>query len=104
MYYLNCAGVINSYIWLFLFLIPLSCGQIPKSSVTFVIDDTGSMGDDIDRVIYGAKLVFDSVLNTNGSQIEDFILVTFNDPSKYTFNILKYMKHDYLVRNYHNNL
>lgn len=72
----------NSIFYLFLLLIKLSCGQIEKVSLTFVIDDTGSMGDDIDQVKYGTNLVFDTVLNTNSSQIENFILVTFNDPGK----------------------
>ncbi|XP_026323130.1 hemicentin-1-like [Hyposmocoma kahamanoa] len=52
-----------------------------KSSLTFVIDDTGSMSNEIRQVKEGAKSIFDTVMNSNSSQIEDFILVTFNDPS-----------------------
>ncbi|KAI8440936.1 hypothetical protein MSG28_009233 [Choristoneura fumiferana] len=51
-----------------------------KSSLTFVIDDTGSMRNDISQVKHGANAIFDTVMNSNASQIEDFVLVTFNDP------------------------
>ncbi|CAG9782573.1 unnamed protein product [Diatraea saccharalis] len=51
-----------------------------KSSLTFVIDDTGSMSDDIAQVKEGVNLIFDTVTNSNVSLIEDFVLVTFNDP------------------------
>ncbi|CAH2055787.1 unnamed protein product, partial [Iphiclides podalirius] len=52
----------------------------PKNSLVFVIDDTGSMGDDIQQVRYAAKLIFHSVMSSNVSQIGNFVLVTFNDP------------------------
>ncbi|CAK1589083.1 unnamed protein product [Parnassius mnemosyne] len=51
-----------------------------KSSLTFVIDDTGSMYDDIEMVKSGASAIFNAVLNSKSSQIGNFILVTFNDP------------------------
>ncbi|CAH4034925.1 unnamed protein product [Pieris brassicae] len=51
-----------------------------KRSLTFVIDDTYSMSDDINQVKSKTIEVFDAVLNSKASEIEDFILVTFNDP------------------------
>ncbi|KAI5633527.1 immunoglobulin i-set domain-containing protein [Phthorimaea operculella] len=62
-------------------LLLISAEPEEKSSLTFVIDDTGSMADDIEAVKRGANAIFDTVLNSNVSQIEDFILVTFNDPT-----------------------
>ncbi|XP_063384780.1 hemicentin-1-like [Cydia fagiglandana] len=67
---------------LFLLGIDGTVGDV-KSSLTFVIDDTGSMGDDIAQVKIGANAIFDTVMRSNSSQIEDFVLVTFNDPAKY---------------------
>lgn len=58
-----------------------------KSSLTFVIDDTGSMTDDIRQVKIGANAIFDTVLDSNESQIENFVLVTFNDPGKFFLRI-----------------
>ncbi|XP_061380842.1 hemicentin-1-like isoform X2 [Danaus plexippus] len=55
-------------------------GHNAKSSLTFVIDDTGSMWNDIDQVKEKTNEVFDAVLNSNASKIDDFVLVTFNDP------------------------
>ncbi|XP_061717385.1 hemicentin-2-like [Cydia pomonella] len=52
-----------------------------KSSLTFVIDDTYSMSDDIAQVKLATNAIFDTVMNSNASQIEDFVLVTFNDPA-----------------------
>ncbi|XP_013195509.1 hemicentin-1 [Amyelois transitella] len=66
-----------------LFIVLLGCvltRSDAKSSLTFVIDDTGSMGDDIDGVKENTNIVFDSVLRSNESQIDNFILITFNDP------------------------
>lgn len=60
-------------------------GHDQKSSLTFVIDDTGSMGDDIAQVISKTNEVFDAVLKANSSKIDEFVLVTFNDPGKYDF-------------------
>ncbi|XP_063366378.1 hemicentin-2-like [Cydia amplana] len=65
---------------LFLLGIDGTVGDV-KSSLTFVIDDTGSMGNDIAQVKIGANAIFDTVMRSNSSQIEDFVLVTFNDPA-----------------------
>ncbi|XP_047508508.1 hemicentin-1-like [Pieris napi] len=51
-----------------------------KRSLTFVIDDTYSMSEDIDQVKIKTSDVFNAVLNSKASEIEDFVLVTFNDP------------------------
>ncbi|XP_045539449.1 hemicentin-2-like [Papilio machaon] len=58
------------------------CGQSAdqKSRFAFVIDDTLSMATDIAEVKSKTKLIFDTVRNSAESQIENFILVTFNDP------------------------
>ncbi|XP_049878315.1 hemicentin-2-like [Pectinophora gossypiella] len=71
------------YYCLAIFTVVLSSNVhgLDKSSLTFVIDDTGSMGDDIAAVKAGANAIFDTVMNSNSSQIEDFVLVTFNDPN-----------------------
>lgn len=53
-----------------------------KSSLVFVIDDTYSMDDEIEQVKQKTFEVFDAVLSSNGSAIDDFVLVTFNDPGK----------------------
>ncbi|XP_034836584.1 hemicentin-2-like [Maniola hyperantus] len=53
---------------------------VVKSSLVFVIDDTGSMAEEIDGVKQRTYEVFDAVLSSNGSAIDDFVLVTFNDP------------------------
>ncbi|XP_045484633.1 hemicentin-2-like, partial [Pieris rapae] len=51
-----------------------------KRSLTFVIDDTDSMHNEINQVKLKTTEVFHAVLNSNASEIEDFVLVTFNDP------------------------
>lgn len=63
--------------------IRLVVGQMDKISLTFVIDDTGSMQGDIDQVKEGVNLIFDSVTKSKDSPIADFIIVTFNDKRKY---------------------
>ncbi|XP_030040039.2 hemicentin-1 [Manduca sexta] len=51
-----------------------------KSSLVFVIDDTGSMANVINTVKQYANRIFDAVLNNEDSQIDNFVLVTFKDP------------------------
>ncbi|KAF9796157.1 hypothetical protein SFRURICE_010166 [Spodoptera frugiperda] len=51
-----------------------------KSSLTFVIDDTGSMADEIRQVKEEVNIIFEKVLSSKASQIENFVIVTFNDP------------------------
>ncbi|XP_026751605.2 hemicentin-1-like [Galleria mellonella] len=63
--------------------------QSEKSSVTFIIDDTGSMSDDIQQVKREVHTVFNTVMNSAASQIENFILITFNDPGVKLLTITK---------------
>ncbi|XP_022823932.1 hemicentin-2-like [Spodoptera litura] len=51
-----------------------------KSSLTFVIDDTASMWNEIKQVKEEVNIIFEKVLSSKASQIENFVLVTFNDP------------------------
>ncbi|XP_050551727.1 hemicentin-2-like isoform X1 [Spodoptera frugiperda] len=53
---------------------------VNKGSLTFVIDDTMSMGGEIGQVREEVNIIFDKVLSSNASQIENFVLVTLNDP------------------------
>ncbi|KAJ8720967.1 hypothetical protein PYW08_006432 [Mythimna loreyi] len=63
--------------------------EIIKGSLTFVIDDTGSMADEIRQVKEEVNIIFEKVLSSNASQIENFVLVTFNDPSAQLRTITK---------------
>lgn len=58
-----------------------------KSRFAFVIDDTYSMASDIAEVKSKTKLIFDTVRKSAESHIENFILVTFNDPGKFILEI-----------------
>ncbi|XP_049878487.1 hemicentin-2-like [Pectinophora gossypiella] len=51
-----------------------------KNSLVFVIDDTGSMSDDIDEAKKQVDNIFDAALKEKDSTIKDFVIVTFNDP------------------------
>ncbi|CAH1634799.1 unnamed protein product [Spodoptera littoralis] len=51
-----------------------------KGSLTFVIDDTASMWDEVNQVKEEVNIMFDKVTRSKASQIENFVLVTFNDP------------------------
>ncbi|XP_049878486.1 hemicentin-2-like [Pectinophora gossypiella] len=55
-------------------------GVEKKNSLVFVIDDTGSMADDIDEAKKQVDSIFDAALKENDSTIKDFVIVTFNDP------------------------
>lgn len=56
-----------------------------KSSFAFVIDDTGSMYNEIEQVKVKTELIFDKIVESGSSQIGNIILVTFNDPREYFF-------------------
>ncbi|XP_073954598.1 hemicentin-1-like isoform X2 [Choristoneura fumiferana] len=64
--------------WLTFLVAQASCEQ--KKSLTFVIDSTISMKDDITHVRKAAKSIMDIVLKEKSSQIEDIVLVIFRDP------------------------
>ncbi|CAH0591583.1 unnamed protein product [Chrysodeixis includens] len=51
-----------------------------SGSLTFAIDDTGSMGDDIDQVKRGANRILDIVFNEKSSAIDNMVLVSINEP------------------------
>uniref|UniRef100_A0A2A4J8M3 Ig-like domain-containing protein n=1 Tax=Heliothis virescens TaxID=7102 RepID=A0A2A4J8M3_HELVI len=51
-----------------------------NGSLTFVIDDTGSMYNDIDQVRASVNQIMDTVFNEKASLTDNMILVTFNDP------------------------
>ncbi|KAJ8728637.1 hypothetical protein PYW07_006333 [Mythimna separata] len=55
--------------------------EVIKSSLTFVIDDTGSMAGEIRQVKEEVNIIFEKVMSSKSSQIENFVLVTFNDPT-----------------------
>lgn len=56
-----------------------------KSSLTFLIDDTGSIVNDIIAVKYYASEIFDTVSTLYASKIEDFVLITFNNLGEFNF-------------------
>lgn len=58
-------------------------GHTFKSSLTFVIDRTNSMQYVINDVIKETDMIFEAVLKSNSSVIEDFVLVAFDDPSEW---------------------
>ncbi|XP_069362116.1 hemicentin-2-like [Maniola hyperantus] len=64
----------------FVILLSFASGEEAKGSLTFVIDDTSSMQPDIDQVKEKTSDIFAAVQNSNASQMDEFIIVTFNDP------------------------
>lgn len=54
-----------------------------KASFAFVIDDTGSMGNNIAQVQDACVDIITEVLDSPNEPI-DYILVTFNDPCRYS--------------------
>lgn len=54
-----------------------------KNSLTFVIDDTASMHEDIKQAKEASHAILDIAIRSESSQIENFILVTFNDPGRW---------------------
>lgn len=80
-------NVLKKYIFIILVILFVKSINVisekdEKSSLTFVIDDTGSMWNDIQQVKMGVNDIFEAVLNSKDSQIENYILITFNDPGK----------------------
>lgn len=59
-------------------------------SLTFAIDDTASMYDDIAQVTIGAEAIMNLVLSKKANDVKDFVLVTFNDD---WFNKPRYYKY-----------
>lgn len=70
-----------------------------KGSLTFVIDTTGSMHDDIAETVKASKKVLKMAIENNSSVIENFVLISFNDPGTFKFSILICLRiRDRLVR------
>ncbi|KAJ8720965.1 hypothetical protein PYW08_006430 [Mythimna loreyi] len=59
-------------------IIKVSCQG--NGSITFLIDDTSSMDDDIKQVRKSVHRIKDIVLHEKSSLIDNMVLVTFNDP------------------------
>uniref|UniRef100_A0A5S6QSD1 Ig-like domain-containing protein n=1 Tax=Trichuris muris TaxID=70415 RepID=A0A5S6QSD1_TRIMR len=55
-------------------------GRPGASSLTFVIDVTGSMYDDLVQVRHGYERIFDTVLSQRERQVSNYVLVPFHDP------------------------
>ncbi|XP_026736713.1 uncharacterized protein LOC113500203 [Trichoplusia ni] len=64
---------------IFAYVFKASC--MGNSSLTFAIDDTSSMGDDIDEVKSSANRILDIVFNEKSSVIDNMVLVSINDPN-----------------------
>ncbi|KAJ8720963.1 hypothetical protein PYW08_006428 [Mythimna loreyi] len=60
-----------------------------SGSLTFVIDDTYSMHDDIAQVRSSVDWISNVVFNDKSSQIENMVLVTFNDPGAKLWGVTK---------------
>ena len=56
-------------------------------SLTYLIDDTSSMTDDINGVKRSVKRITDIVFNEKSSLISNMVLVTFNDPGNVAFHL-----------------
>ncbi|CAH0719141.1 unnamed protein product, partial [Brenthis ino] len=55
-------------------------GHEEKSSLAFVIDRTSSMEKEINQVKITTDKVFNNVINSKTNHIDNFVLVTFDDP------------------------
>lgn len=78
-------------------LCPIYSQNVKNSSLIFVIDNTISMSAEVKNVLRSADGVFDAVYNSNKSEIENVIIVTFNDPGIYSilFLSIHYMKQNF---------
>ena len=63
--------------------------DVVHTSLTFVIDVTGSMGDDIQAVITATQRIVTEAKDSNFVP-ENYILVTFSDPGLCSFDDDKY--------------
>eukprot|EP00118_Oscarella_pearsei_P016938 m.165733 g.165733 ORF g.165733 m.165733 type:complete len:5158 (+) comp38902_c0_seq1:154-15627(+) len=61
-------------------VVPQSTSSWPPASLTFVMDTTGSMFDDIKQVKQAANAIFEAVLSKPGVPVQNFVLVPFSDP------------------------
>ncbi|XP_030021026.2 hemicentin-2 [Manduca sexta] len=63
----------------YVFTIIENCPNEERGSLAFIIEDASSMAVDIQQVKAGIDGVFDAVLKSKSSPIENFILVSFDD-------------------------
>lgn len=63
------------------YIYKVSCQE--KSSLAFVIDNSASMNDDIVQVKENVNGISEIVFEEKASQIENMVLVTFNEPSQF---------------------
>ncbi|XP_052744534.1 hemicentin-1 [Bicyclus anynana] len=77
------AMIVKKTLVLISFLVLLSnvSGKETKVSTTFVIDSTYSMDTEIGEVKRRTDDIFNAVYNSNSSIVDEFIIVTFNDPA-----------------------
>lgn len=59
------------------------------ATLAFVFDVTGSMWDDLQQVIAGAKRILHTTLNRQDKPLHDYVLVPFHDPSE-LFSVFSY--------------
>ncbi|XP_047998401.1 hemicentin-2-like isoform X1 [Leguminivora glycinivorella] len=65
-----------------LFLLGTVSSSDVKSSLTFVIDATSSMSDDVKEVSNAVDGILDAVSNSSSSPVGEFVLVTFENEPK----------------------
>ncbi|XP_013171391.1 PREDICTED: hemicentin-2-like [Papilio xuthus] len=70
----------HSILVLTILICPIFSQKVINSSLIFVIDRTSSMSKDIKNVLKSADGLFDAVVNSNQSDVDNFIIVTFGDP------------------------
>lgn len=51
-----------------------------QSSLAFVFDATGSMGNDLEQLIEGAQMILDTMINREHPPIKNYVLVPYRDP------------------------
>lgn len=73
-------GRIYPHVILLIFVNIFKASCEGTSSLTFVIDDTNSMSDDIAGVRRSVDKIMNIVFNEKSSVIKNMVLVTFNDP------------------------
>ncbi|KAM3966082.1 LOW QUALITY PROTEIN: hemicentin-1-like [Aphomia sociella] len=67
-----------TFVFVLLKIITITCEK--KTSLTFVVDDTYSMTQEIKQVKDGARKILNIILDKRSSQIENLIHISLNDP------------------------
>lgn len=63
-------------------VVPQSKSTWPPASLTFVMDTTGSMHDDLAQVKEAVNVIFDSIIANPDVPVQNFVLVPFHDPGE----------------------